>query len=453
MDINEDRKASTTAPAFTLAGTIYATNQAQGSLPNATDPAIAAGETIVFKDFTNSTQIATATTDCSGNFWVRAADDSRNMAQYYAGGSGAVGTATISTTTGGVSAITVANAGSCQGTPTISLSGGGCAAQATATAVMNTSGGVGYVALGSSGRGCSSTPTVTFAAPSCTAPSGVNFNVTSGQVTGVTFTAGTSTCTVNGAVPALSVSGLTCTTNPVLQAVMTGTTLSQIVVLNPGAGCSGTASLSFNASCSTTPTATATFTLGEVTGVTITSGGSGYTATGRAFVKILGGGANASGASVSNPFPTVTAGVVSTGALTVQNGGTGYTSAPTVVVAPTQNASTKAAAYYSATIQSSNRTMNLRTEQGDCNSGNCHTNAAASTGTGIRQLYNPDPTNQGANSLGTYDPTTNCKSSPVTTSGCYPLIPAAPYATLGNYSGVTPAIPVIPFRYMGKVFK
>jgi hypothetical protein len=452
LDINEDRKASTTAPAYSLAGTLYATAQAAGSMPNATDPAVAVGETILFRDFTNTTQIATATSDCSGNFWVKAADDTRNMTLYYAGGSGATGTATISTTTGGVSALNITTAGTCQGTPKITISGGGCAAAATGTAVMNSSGGIGFAAVGSTGRGCTSTPTVAVTPANCTAPSGVNVTTSAGQVTGVTFTANSSTCTSSGMIPDLAITGLTCTVNPVLQPMMTGTTLSQIVVLQPGSGCTGTATLTLSAGCSVTPVLTATMTLGEVTGVTITSGGSGYTS-GRDFVKILGGGTNASGAFVSNPFPAVTGGVVATGAIAMSSGGTGYTSAPTVVVVPTQNSNTKSAAYYTTTIQSTNTTMNLRTEQGDCNSGNCHVNPSASTATGIRSLYNPDPTNQGANSSGTYNPTTNCTSAGPVTSSCYPLTPTAPYATLGNYTGVTPVIPVIPYRYLGKLFK
>lgn len=448
LDINEDRKASKTAPAYSLAGTLYATNQAAGALPSATDPAVATGEIVIFKDFTNTSQIATATTDCSGNFWVKASDDTRNMPQYYNGGSGAVGTATISTTTGGISALNLTAGGTCQGTPAVTTTGGGCTTQPTGTALMNGT-SVAAVVVANSGKGCTSAPTSVNFTLNCSVTPTATATLAGGKITAVNLSTG-GTCTANS-IPSVSITGLTgCTTQPVLQAVMSGTGVSQLVILDQGAGCGGSPTVTFAASCSVAPTATATYRAGEVTGVTITSGGSGYVSGGTT-VKLLGGGTNAAGA-VAIHNTGVTGGAINTGALFLASGGTGYTSAPTVVVTGTTTAAKKAAAYYSTTVQSSNRTMNLRTEQGDCNSGNCHTNASATTATGIRSVFNPDPTNQGANALGTYDPTSNC-ASPSTTSGCYPMTPTAPYATLGNYTGVTPALPVVPFRYLGKIFK
>lgn len=449
MDINETQSGAKTAPAYSLAGTIYATNQAVGSLPSATDPAVAVGETLVFKDFTNTNQIATATTDCSGNFWVKAADDTRNMPQYYNTGSGATATATISTTTGGVSAFTVSTGGTCNGTPAFSTSGGGCTTAAMGTAIMNGS-SVAAIAVSNPGRGCTSVPTVSVIAPACSTTPVASATLSGGKITATNLT-NAGTCSSN-TVPGVSISGLTgCATQPVLQVVMSGTTVAQIVILDQGAGCSGTPTVNFSTGCSVSPTATATYTAGQVTGVNITGGGSNYVSGGYT-IKILGGGGSGAVA-----FAGLTAGALNTGAATLISSGTGYTSAPQVVIAPTTTSSKQAAAYYSVTVQSTNRTMTQRTDQGDCNSGNCHTNAAASTATGIRSLYEPDPTNGGTgpntNTSGTFDPTANCKSGSVTT--CYPVsVPASGvYSTLGNYTGVSPVTPVIPYRYLGKIFK
>jgi FtsP/CotA-like multicopper oxidase with cupredoxin domain len=74
---------------------------------------------------------------------------------------------------------------------------------------------------------------------------------------------------------------------------------------------------------------------GSLTGITITSGGSGYSAT--PAVTITGGGGTGASATA-----TVTAGVIT--AITLGSGGTGYTSTPTVTITDTAGTGAAAAA-------------------------------------------------------------------------------------------------------------
>jgi hypothetical protein len=75
------------------------------------------------------------------------------------------------------------------------------------------------------------------------------------------------------------------------------------------------------AGCSTDAVLSATLTGDTITGITITNGGTGYTA--YSYIYVVGGGG--SGAILS---PVITGGVIT--GVTITNGGTGFTSAPTL---------------------------------------------------------------------------------------------------------------------------
>ncbi|MEJ5048375.1 hypothetical protein WH221_00965 [Chryseobacterium culicis] len=78
----------------------------------------------------------------------------------------------------------------------------------------------------------------------------------------------------------------------------------------------------------TPATATATISGGAVTGITISNGGSGYTAV--PTINFFGGGSIVNGGSKARATATISNGQLT--GITINNGGSGYTTAPTVTV-------------------------------------------------------------------------------------------------------------------------
>ena len=131
-----------------------------------------------------------------------------------------------------------AGGGTCQGTPAVTTTGGGCTTQPTGTALMNGT-SVAAVVVANSGKGCTAAPTSVNFTLNCSVVPTATATLGGGKITAVNLSTG-GTCTSNS-IPAVSITGLSgCTTQPVLQAVMTGTGVSQLVILDQGAGCSGT---------------------------------------------------------------------------------------------------------------------------------------------------------------------------------------------------------------------
>ncbi|MCX9012456.1 MAG: hypothetical protein OIN66_15225 [Candidatus Methanoperedens sp.] len=186
-------------------------------------------------------------------------------------GTGAAATATV--VNGVVTGITLTNGGSgYTSAPTISITGGsGTGATATATVA----GAVAAITITNGGTGYISAPTVT---------------ITGGGGTGATATA-----TVAGSITSLTF----------------GT---------PGAGYTAPA-VSFSGGGGAGATATAT---GPVDVITVTNGGTGYTAPAVSFSG--GGGAGATATATADP----TTGAIAS--ITLISGGSGYTSAPTVTI-------------------------------------------------------------------------------------------------------------------------
>jgi len=118
------------------------------------------------------------------------------------------------------------------------------------------------------------------------------------------------------------------TTTAVCTAVLTGTTIKNIVVTSGGAGYSGTPTVTISGGGGSSGTATATVSGGAVNGITITNAGSGYTST--PTITFSGGGATTQATAVVVLTPTSVASV------TVDTPGAGYTAVPLLTAFPTQ---------------------------------------------------------------------------------------------------------------------
>ena len=198
-------------------------------------------------------------------------------------GTGAAGTSTLVPTSVGSVALT--NPGSLYvSAPTVTFSGGGGSLAAASTS-LSQSGGVGAINVTTAGLGYTLPPTVSLQAP---------------QLTGVRATATVSAMQPAGVGSVRVTNGGSCVaTTPV-------PTVTFVSVNGAGSGATGTATVSNNR---------------RVSGVTLTSAGSGYTLP----PKVVFGGTNCTGEVATTTFlPT---GIL---AVTVTNPGSGYTSAPRV---------------------------------------------------------------------------------------------------------------------------
>jgi FtsP/CotA-like multicopper oxidase with cupredoxin domain len=196
-------------------------------------------------------------------------------------GTGAAGTATLVPTS--VASVTLTNPGSLYvSAPTVTFNGGG-GSNAAADTVLTQVGGVGAVNVTASGLGYTVPPTITFGNP---------------QQTGTRATAVVSAMQPTGVGSVRMVNQGSCAARTPVP------TVSFVSVNGAGSGAAGTAVVNNSR---------------KVTGVTLTSAGSGYTMPPR----VVFGGTNCTG-------ETATTTLVSTGilAVTVTNPGSGYTSAP-----------------------------------------------------------------------------------------------------------------------------
>ena len=117
------------------------------------------------------------------------------------------------------------------------------------------------------------------------------------------------------------------TTTAVLDAVLTGTTISRINITNAGTGFTGTPTLTISGGGGSSGTATATVSSGSINSVSLTNAGSGYTSTPTITIS-GGGGSNATAEVVLTPTTVAS--------VTVTNGGAGYTAPPTITAFPSQ---------------------------------------------------------------------------------------------------------------------
>ena len=117
------------------------------------------------------------------------------------------------------------------------------------------------------------------------------------------------------------------TTTAVLDAVLTGTTISRINITNAGTGFTGTPTLTISGGGGSSGTATATVSSGSINSVSLTAAGSGYTSTPTVTIS-GGGGSNATAEVVLTPTTVAS--------VTVTNGGAGYTAPPTITAFPSQ---------------------------------------------------------------------------------------------------------------------
>ncbi|MFO1470075.1 MAG: hypothetical protein U1F27_03410 [Turneriella sp.] len=167
LDINEDRQASKTLAAYSLAGTRSRPAGGQLAAQCCHRPRRGHRRNSDFQRFpANATQIATATTDCSGNFWVKATDDTRNMPQYYNGGSRASLTRNHFDQHRRCLFLYADRRRNAPSTPAVTTTGGGCTTQPTGTALMNGT-SVAAVVVANSGKGCTSAPTSVNFTPTC----------------------------------------------------------------------------------------------------------------------------------------------------------------------------------------------------------------------------------------------------------------------------------------------
>lgn len=127
------------------------------------------------------------------------------------------------------------------------------------------------------------------------------------------------------------------------EAILTGTLLTRVDILNPGTGYATAPTISFTGGVGDSDPATATATIGKgVSSVSVSPGGSGYTSPPAvSFTDPDGSGAAA--------YATLGFGVTS---IPVSNGGSGYTSNPTVAVTGSGGSGVTAAAHRAFTIAS-----------------------------------------------------------------------------------------------------
>tara|TARA_B100001287_G_scaffold172843_1_gene145530 strand:- start:82 stop:3063 length:2982 start_codon:yes stop_codon:yes gene_type:complete len=116
------------------------------------------------------------------------------------------------------------------------------------------------------------------------------------------------------------------TTEPVLDAVLTATTIGRIMITNGGSGYTSPPTVSITGGGGSSGAATVTVSGGAINGVSLTNAGSGYTGT--PTISFSGGGGTGAAGEVVL-VPTTIASV------TVTNGGAGFTAKPTFKVTPT----------------------------------------------------------------------------------------------------------------------
>lgn len=231
------------------------------------------------------------------------------------GGTGATGVAVLDK---GINTITIGAGGTgYTSAPTVGFSGDTGNGDATATAVLATSGSVKSVTVSGSGTSYTNADPVVFTGGGGTGAAG-HLNVTTGNVTSITITAGGSgyTSAPTAAPTTGGGSGQTFTS-------VVGKAVASVTVTAAGTGFLAAPGITFSSGGGSGATALAALmNLQTVKSITVTSPGTGYT--GGATVAITGGGG--SGATATS----AKSGVV--GSFTVTNAGVNYWSIPTVVI-------------------------------------------------------------------------------------------------------------------------
>jgi hypothetical protein len=235
---------------------------------------------------TANLSVASATVTTPGSGYTAA--PTVTFAAAPSGGTTATGTATISG--GTVTGITITNAGSgYTAVPAITFSGGG-GTGAAATAVMQ----VNVVTITAGGSGYTSVPTLTFSASAGSGAAAFVEMQAATDLTGGSLVTSAASFTV-GAGANLSSSGTPTTFNYGL--------VSGVSVSPGGSGYTAAPTVTFSAAPAggTTATGTAIISGGAVTGVTITNPGAGYTAA--PTVSFAGGGGSGAAATATLSFP------------------------------------------------------------------------------------------------------------------------------------------------------
>lgn len=285
-------------------------------------------------------------------------DHYNNAAIYITAGTGSGQLRTISDYTGSTRVANVSVAWTTQPDstsryeigPAVSFSGGG-GSNAEAVAIVR-GGTIQQVFLTNAGSSYTTLPTITVTDASLSSGSGAvllpgidigggataEAVLTGTSIASVTVanpptpnSAGTPAAPTYTAPPSLVVkpsNGDEPTTPAVLTAVLTGTTIMNIVVTDAGEGYSGTPTIAITGGGGSSGAATATVSGGAVNAITSLTAGSGYTST--PTVTFSGGGATTQATAVAVLTPTSVASV------TVDTAGDGYTAVPTITAFPTQ---------------------------------------------------------------------------------------------------------------------
>jgi hypothetical protein len=254
------------------------------------------------------------------------------------GGSGAIATATVNTTTGQVTGLTVTNSGAgYTSAPTIVFTGGGVVptTAATATALLVAPIATNNATITNGGGGYATAPTVGFSTQTgATAPT-ATATITNGVVTGIVINTVGSGYT---SAPSVTLSAPDTGTNRATAAVvLQPSAMTSVTVTNGGTGYVAIPTVTFSTvGTGTGLTATANLTGASVTtGNILTTAGTNYTAA--PTVTFVGGGSNPVTAAVATNTLAVTgAGNVS---LT-----TNATANITGTIAPANNVTVTAAA-------------------------------------------------------------------------------------------------------------
>ncbi len=247
---------------------------------------------------------------------------------------GTQATATASIAGGAVTGLAIANGGAGYDPtlpPTVTIAAPtGRGTPATATATLNGSGVItGFTITG--GSGYTTAPTVTISAPTASVNATATATINgAGKVSGYTVTTpGTNYLTA----PTVTVGAATASVSATATAAIANGSITGITVTNPGSGYTTVPAVTIPAATpSVNATATAAVSGGVITGITMTNTGLGYSI------------ANPPACTVPAPTASVQAtatATLGTGAnygqvtgFTVTNGGSGYATAPTVTVGP-----------------------------------------------------------------------------------------------------------------------